>query len=342
MAIKFAIANGNFSSGSTWDNGTIPSTGDIVYSNGYTVAIDQNIDVDSLRNDTTRVGLVDSCIPVMTSNNSPSGFCSGSTNLSIAYQAFDQNINTAWNSTVNNGGILQYQFSSSKVIKRYYIKKYSTQLYHPKDWTFQGSNDGVTWTTLDTVTGHNSTLVDYTSSLLANTTSYSYYRLNVTATFNVSYPLFIYSLEMTESTSTSLGYGVGGGFTLTGSRNLNFSGEGVVANTNTILTINSTSGSTVNLTKSGSGYIIGPNCLISSWDGKVVNINGHCTINYYGDLYGTRNTGCGYNRGGGCYMTLGATLNIYGNVYASDSTIPNISASPNRIALFPNCSLNKK
>ncbi len=167
---------------------------------------------------------------------------------------------------------------------------------------------------------HNSSLVNYNSSILANSTSYSYYRLNVTSTFNSAYQLHIYSLEMTESTSTSVGYGSGGGFTLTGSRNLNFSGEGVVASNSTILTINSTSGSTVNLTKSGSGYIIGPNCLISSWDGKVININGACTINYYSDLYGTRNTGCGYNRSGGCFITIGATLNIYGNVYASDST----------------------
>jgi hypothetical protein len=52
-----------------------------------------------------------------------------------------------------------------------------------KDWTVEGSNDGTTWTVLDTRTGHapwaaRSTTIDF---YYANTTAYTYYKLNVTA-----------------------------------------------------------------------------------------------------------------------------------------------------------------
>src|SRR5690606_7166352 len=51
----------------------------------------------------------------------------------------------------------------------------------PKSWTFEGSNDGSNWTTLDTRT----TVADWNNEwrtyTFSNTTSYTYYRINVTA-----------------------------------------------------------------------------------------------------------------------------------------------------------------
>jgi hypothetical protein len=52
----------------------------------------------------------------------------------------------------------------------------------PKDWTLQGSSDGTTWTTLDTQTGQTLSLGVLTTFTFTNTTSWLYYRLNVTAT----------------------------------------------------------------------------------------------------------------------------------------------------------------
>ena len=45
MAIRKAVATGNWSASATWDGGTIPSLEDTVYANSYTVTIDQAIDL---------------------------------------------------------------------------------------------------------------------------------------------------------------------------------------------------------------------------------------------------------------------------------------------------------
>lgn len=49
MADKKAVATGPWSSTSTWDGGTLPSSTDDVYANGFTVTIDQDITANTLR-----------------------------------------------------------------------------------------------------------------------------------------------------------------------------------------------------------------------------------------------------------------------------------------------------
>lgn len=60
MAVRYAVANGNWSATSTWDGGaSIPTTGDDVYANSYTVNIDQDIEVAKISTEvcpTTSVG----------------------------------------------------------------------------------------------------------------------------------------------------------------------------------------------------------------------------------------------------------------------------------------------
>src|SRR5581483_8805729 len=52
----------------------------------------------------------------------------------------------------------------------------------PKDWQFQGSNDGTDWTTLDTQTGQTFPVRSYEIEYaLAKPAAYRYFRLNVTA-----------------------------------------------------------------------------------------------------------------------------------------------------------------
>ena len=53
MAIRYAVANGNWSSTSTWNGGTLPTSADDVYANNFTVTIDQNVTVLSVRTETT-------------------------------------------------------------------------------------------------------------------------------------------------------------------------------------------------------------------------------------------------------------------------------------------------
>jgi hypothetical protein len=56
MAIRYAVATGNWSSTATWNGGTLPTSADDVYANGFTVTINQNVTVVSL-NTTLAVGV---------------------------------------------------------------------------------------------------------------------------------------------------------------------------------------------------------------------------------------------------------------------------------------------
>jgi len=48
MALRYAVASGDWSNTATWNGGTLPVPGDDVYANTYTVAIDQNITVNKI------------------------------------------------------------------------------------------------------------------------------------------------------------------------------------------------------------------------------------------------------------------------------------------------------
>ncbi len=50
MALRYAIATGNWSNAAIWNGGTLPTSADDVYSNNFTVTIDTPINVLSLRN----------------------------------------------------------------------------------------------------------------------------------------------------------------------------------------------------------------------------------------------------------------------------------------------------
>jgi hypothetical protein len=68
----------------------------------------------------------------------------------------------------------------------------------PKNWQFQGSNDGVTWTTLDTRTNETFASRFLTKTYdFPNGTPYRWYRLNITANNGGSgYPIQISELSM--------------------------------------------------------------------------------------------------------------------------------------------------
>lgn len=124
-------------------------------------------------------------IPKLTSNNLPSGVASASNEFSSANRAFDGDfatISSAWASNVN-AAWLRYDFPTPVVIGQYVIYPQTTASDRaPKDWTFEGSNDGVTWNVLDTqsnITGWvDSTPKKFTFS---NSNSYKDYRVNIRA-----------------------------------------------------------------------------------------------------------------------------------------------------------------
>ena len=49
MANKWAVQNGNWSDGSTWNDGVVPTADDDVWANGKTITLDQDVNVKSLR-----------------------------------------------------------------------------------------------------------------------------------------------------------------------------------------------------------------------------------------------------------------------------------------------------
>ena len=226
MAVRFAVATGNFNNAAIWDNGAVPTSDDDLYANGFTVTINGTYTAQTIRNTLSPVLMPNIATPAMTSNTTPSGtvFASSITGVNVAWNAFSQDnvFNVVWQSGTANAGILGYQFTSGKIIKRYVIKGYSVSAAgNPTAWTFQGSNDGTTYTTLETVTGASiPTSGNYTSGILANTTSYLYYRINITAVTTAGTSPYISEFEMTESTSVVLGNAAGGQFIYANGGNL--------------------------------------------------------------------------------------------------------------------------
>ena len=80
---------------------------------------------------------------------------------------------------------LQYDFGSgaTQTIKRYSVTSANdVPGRDPKDWQFQGSNDGSAWTTLDTQSNQSfATRFEAQTYSISSPGAYRYYRLNVTA-----------------------------------------------------------------------------------------------------------------------------------------------------------------
>ena len=326
MATRFATATGVWSNTAIWDGGTLPLSDDTVHPNGFTVTIDQDVIIASLNNNISPVYLPGMPIPKMTGNTVPSGTVNAGSDTSNAWKGFDQDAptpTTFWAGTgvaaVNSTAWLSYQFTSTKIIKRYYIYR-TSQNQKPTSWTFEGSNNGSTWDVLETVTA-NALTTPYLSAVLANTTAYLYYRINVTAVTSGTIAN-IYQFEMTESTATTYGTTTGGSFTvpntLSGTRNITFSGAGLMGTTTagtTILTLDNNLTNTVNLNKTLGAYIINP--LYNITDGAstvAININNNGIVNFNGDIYGTTTNGVG-NGNGIIRVVSNSTITVNGNLY---------------------------
>jgi hypothetical protein len=186
MAVRWAIASGNFSSTSTWNDGVvlgIPTTGDDVFTNGFTVAMDTNATVNSLNN-TARARTI--ATPQMTANNAPSPYVAAASSVGSGQQpwtSFDRATGNGWQANATTGWIsMDFGSGSSIVIDAYTIFGSGTQSINPRIWTFEGSNNNFTWTVLHTVTLPSAIAASssYSSGSIGNTTGYRYYRVNIT------------------------------------------------------------------------------------------------------------------------------------------------------------------
>lgn len=127
-------------------------------------------------------------IPTMTAATTSGVTMAASTYLASydPWHAGDKSTAASANCWITNAvttGWLSVQFSAAKTISSYTVTSltgYATRA--PKNWTLEGSNDGSSWTTLDTQTNITSwTGTETKSYTIASPGSYSYYRLNVSA-----------------------------------------------------------------------------------------------------------------------------------------------------------------
>ena len=101
-----------------------------------------------------------------------------------ATKAFDDNLGTSWVTTSTAcPHWIRYQFGSGKVIIQYSIYPRTGYLdYSPKDFKLQGSNNGSSWTDIDSRTG----ITDWVAGVrkyfaCTNSVSYTYYQIYITA-----------------------------------------------------------------------------------------------------------------------------------------------------------------
>jgi len=125
---------------------------------------------------------VDSATPFRSMVNvATGGTANDSASNANAKYAFDQNSGSHW----LYGGVtgwLQYDLGHTERVERYGVTNSSDVPRDPKDWQFQGSSDGSTWTTLDTQSNQAfAQRLELKTYTIANPASYRYYRLNITA-----------------------------------------------------------------------------------------------------------------------------------------------------------------
>lgn len=147
-------------------------------------------------------------VPTMTSATAPFGTASATTAVAgeEAWKAFDKTTTGLWTATAATG-TLQYDFgaSNAKVITYYGIiggRSSALLTRAPKSWTFEGSNNGSTWTSIHSVVNAPvwTTLEERTYST-SNTTAYRYYRLVITLNQGAASNVDVVELKMNTSAS---------------------------------------------------------------------------------------------------------------------------------------------
>lgn len=148
-----------------------------------------------------------SYIPDMTSNTQSGYTTSAVSNNSTAYGARDNNINTRWDSdSATQVKYWQIQFPEAITIGN--LATYLQSGYIPTNCSLKGSNNGTDWTTLTGVNiasnsiTNNTTVTNFLTPL-ETANSYSYYRLESTA--SISTVMSLGDFQVTTWAKSELG-----------------------------------------------------------------------------------------------------------------------------------------
>lgn len=320
MALRAAVASGNWSNPAIWNGGVLPTVGDIVASNTYTVTIDQNINVDVLSN----AALTDSgLVPTMTSDTTPSGIVSASSTLSSSsyppWRAFDKNNGTFWaSSTSGPPQWLEYEFPSPTIVNSYVLLATNTDA--PVTWEFQAW-DGTSWVVLQSIINAPKVGIATTYNF-TNTTAYSRYRMYMLAPFSQGY-MAINELTLRNSLSAANSV-AGGGFILNDGVTVTCTNAtaGVINGNSTCITfstlgtyyinakiVNNGTANCINITAAITLYIVGEITNFSGNGFTTINAAAACVVYITGNVRGTGTPG------GRCIVTSNnAEVRITGNV----------------------------
>lgn len=125
--------------------------------------------------------------PEMTSDNTPDPYVVSSSSVHSSsyspWKAFDANFNTDWvslNDSQNNGSWLMFDFGSPTIVKGLRISPQSSRLNSfPHSGIIEGSNDGITWTELESFSDLPiPTAYEFREHLFEKPVAYRYYRLS--------------------------------------------------------------------------------------------------------------------------------------------------------------------
>lgn len=196
MAIKLkkAVQSGSWSDPNTWSFGVKPQEGDTVAANGFTITIDEDVNVRNITTDPI-YRYATNYVPRLTVLDQKNLIYSQQADwhsIQGPWNAFDGYYNTSGDYArplygLNQGEIwIGYQFDDPVVIDTYLFENYysNNSIVTAKEWILQASNDGVNWTDLHTGVYDTVNALFINSS--GNTTAYTYYRVFITDTTNLS------------------------------------------------------------------------------------------------------------------------------------------------------------
>ena len=124
------------------------------------------------------------CVPLMTAGTTSGVTVTDSGNLGAGYEgwrAFDNDSDTRWGVAATSG-ILTVALAQANIVAGYSIRARNDSylIDSPKDWSFEGSNNGADWTVLDTQAGVTSwSMNERKEFAVSSPGSYLYYRLNI-------------------------------------------------------------------------------------------------------------------------------------------------------------------
>jgi hypothetical protein len=134
----------------------------------------------------------------MTSNAGPGAIAFG-TNGSLPWKLFDGDDTTTYSYAQNSlPHIFGVQLEQARTVAKMRYRTYVDVNYVPKDFTFEGSNDGETYTTLLTVVDAPNNSNSWEEYEFENSTAYTYYRIVQTAGYGGAQELALFTLEMFE------------------------------------------------------------------------------------------------------------------------------------------------